>query len=55
MIESGIASRIAFNRIDAETIQTLRTGKTFLLSVMPAIKPHDACQRHAAEALGDHT
>ena len=37
MAESGLEKRTAFNRIDTETIEVLRAGKSFVLSVMPGI------------------
>ena len=35
--ETGLARRIAFNRLDSETIETLRWAKPFVLEAMPAI------------------
>ena len=35
--ESEIAKRIAFNRIDIESISALRSAKVFVLGVMPGI------------------
>jgi methyl-accepting chemotaxis protein len=37
MAEPGISKRIAFNRIDSQMIEALRAGRSFVLSVMPAI------------------
>jgi methyl-accepting chemotaxis protein len=37
MAKSDISERISFNRIDAEAIEALRAGKSFILAVMPAI------------------
>lgn len=47
MTEPSIATRIAFNRIDTETAEALRAGKSFVLSVMPAIL--DAFYSHLAK------